>query len=186
MSVREYIVKSFDKEYEQKTLQELSKAPVAALSGVSQSDADSLKAAFGIDTVKELALNKYVLLSQAINVFSKCSGKILDKEFNSAEFEELRKKPVSAISGVSETDATLLKNAFGINTIQDLAENKYVRIAQLINMSASLFEMVNSEQSPQQTSVPEPPKTPQPSQPTQPQQTPQPAQQPTTPASGSQ
>lgn len=164
MSVREYILKSFDKEYEQKSLPELRKAPVSALSGISQSDADSLKAAFGIDTVGELALNKYVLLSQAINVFSTCSGKILDKEFNSAEFEELRKKPVSAISGVSEADATLLKNSLGINTIQDLAENKYVRIAQLINMSASLFEMANTAQSLQQTSMPEPPKTPQPAQ----------------------
>ncbi len=164
MSVREYILKSFDKEYEQKSLPELRKAPVSALSGISQNDADSLKAAFGIDTVGELALNKYVLLSQAINVFSTCSGKILDKEFNSAEFEELRKKPVSAISGVSEADATLLKNSLGINTIQDLAENKYVRIAQLINMSASLFEMANTAQSLQQTSMPEPPKTPQPAQ----------------------
>jgi len=164
MSVREYVVKSFDKEYEQKSLLELRKAPVSALSGISQNDADSLKTAFGIDTVGELALNKYVLLSQAINVFSTCSGKILDKEFNSAEFEELRKKPVSAISGVSEADATLLKNSLGISTIQDLAENKYVRIAQLINMSASLFEMANNAQSPQQTSMPEPPKTPQPAQ----------------------
>ncbi len=164
MSVREYILKSFDKEYEQKSLPELRKAPVSALSGISQNDADSLKAAFGIDTVGELALNKYVLLSQAINVFSTCSGKILDKEFNSAEFEELRKKPVSAISGVSEADATLLKNSLGISTIQDLAENKYVRIAQLINMSASLFEMANTAQSLQQTSMPEPPKTPQPAQ----------------------
>ncbi len=167
MSVKEYILKSFDKEYEQKSFPELRKAPVAALSGISQNDADSLKTAFGIDTVGELALNKYVLLSQAINVFSKCSGKILDKEFNSAEFEELRRKPVSAISGVSEADATLLKNALGIDTIQDLAENKYVRIAQLINMSASLFEMTNNEKSPQQTSTPEPPQSPQASQPAQ-------------------
>lgn len=180
MSVREYILKSFDKEYEQKSLPELRKAPVAALSGVNQTDADALKNAFGIDTVEELALNKYALLAQAINAFSKYSGKVLDKEFNSAEFEELRKKPVSAISGVSEADATLLKNALGINTIQDLAENKYVRIAQLVNMSASLFEMTKTEQTPQQASIPKPPQTPQPSQPTQPQQTPQPAQTPTT------
>jgi predicted RecB family nuclease len=176
MSVREYIVKSFDKEYEQKSLPELRKAPVAALSGVNQTDADSLKNAFGIDNIQELALNKYVLLSQAINTFSKYSGKILDKEFNSAEFEELRKKPVSAIAGVSETDATLLKNAFGINSIQDLAENKYVKVAQLVNMSASLFEMTETVKTPQQASLPKPPQTPMPSQPTQPQQTTQPTQ----------
>jgi predicted RecB family nuclease len=167
MSVREYILKSFDKEYEQKPLMELRKAPVSALSGVSQTDADSLKNAFGIDTIEEFAMNKYVLLAQAINAFSKYSGKILDKEFNSAEFDELRKKPVSAISGVSDADATLLKNAFGINTIQDLAESKYIEIAQLVNMSARLFETAKTEQTTQEASIPKPPQTPQPTQPTQ-------------------
>ncbi len=170
MNVREYILKSFDKEYEQNSLKELCKAPIYAISGVSQDDAASLKNAFGIASVEELAVNKYVLLSQAINVFSKHSGKILDKEFNSAEFEELRKKPVSAISGVSESDAALLKNTFGINTIQDLAENKYVKIAQLVAMNAQLFETAESEQTAQQALPPEPPQTPQPSQPTQPQE----------------
>jgi len=174
MSVREYVLKSFDKEYEQKSLMELRKAPLSAISGISQTDAESLKNAFGIDTIEELAMNKYVLLAQAINAFSKYSGKILDKEFNSAEFDELRKKPVSAISGVSDTDATLLKNAFGVNTIQDLAENKHVKIAQLVNMSTRLFEMAKTEQTTQPASLPKMPQTPQPSQPTQPQQTPQP------------
>lgn len=122
---------SFDKEYKHKSLMELRKAPVAALSGIRQTDAESLKNAFRIDTIEELAMNKYVFLAQAINAFSKYSGKILDKEFNSVEFDELRKKPVSAISGISDVNATLLENAFGINTIQDLAENKYIKIAQL-------------------------------------------------------
>jgi len=181
MNVRELVLVSFDKEYEQRSLKELAKAPISAISGISETDATSLKSAFGIDTVEELARNKYVLLSQAVNVFSKYSGKILDKEFNSAEFEELRKKPVSAISGISETDASLLKNAFGIDTIQDLAENKYVQIAQLVSMNSRLFETAKPVQTSESVSLPKPPQAPQPSQPTQPQQSQQP--QPASPCS---
>jgi len=180
MSVREFILKSFDKAYEQKSLMELCKSSVSAIAGVSETDAASLKNAFGIATVEELAENKYVLIAQAINAFSIHSGKILDKEFNSAEFEELRKKPVSAISGVSETDAILLKNAFGINTIQDLAENKYIKIAQLVTLISRLFETSKTEQAPQEVSPPQLPQPPQSSPPTQPQQTTQSSQPPAT------
>ena len=65
MSVREFLLKSFDKECEQKSLVELCKAPVSAISGVSETDAASLKDAFSITTVEDLAENKYVLLAQA-------------------------------------------------------------------------------------------------------------------------
>jgi len=125
-----FIVKFYDKAYEDKSIVELAKAPVAAISGVSESDAVDLKKAFGIETVEDLATNKYVMLAQGINCFSECSGQILDKVFESKEYENLARKPVSAISGVSEEDAALLKKAFGINNIKELAENKYVAIAQ--------------------------------------------------------
>jgi hypothetical protein len=142
LSVREFVVKYFDKAYEHLSLRELRDAPVAAISGVSEADAADLKQAFGINTVRDFATNKYVLLAQAINAFSKYSGKILDKEFEAAEFEELREKPVSAVSGISEGDAALLKRAFGIDTIRELAENKYAEIAQLVTIPVSLEELL--------------------------------------------
>ncbi len=55
-----------DKRYEELPLKELADAPVAAISGISEGDAALLKTAFGIDTVRELAENKYVKLAQAI------------------------------------------------------------------------------------------------------------------------
>ncbi len=142
MSVSDFIVKFFDKKYERLSLEELCRAPVSAISGISESDAADLKKAFGIDTVEELATNKYVLLSQGVNCFSKSSGAILDKKFESSEFEGLRMKPVSAISGISESDAVLLKKAFGIETVQELAENKYVIIAQFITAVTSLAKIL--------------------------------------------
>jgi len=125
-----FITKFFDKEHETKTILELAKAPVDAISGVSATDAEDLKKAFGIVTVEDLATNKYVMLAQALNVFSENSDMILDKKFEAAEYKNLADKPVYAISGVSEADAALMKKAFGIDTIKQLAENKYVAIAQ--------------------------------------------------------
>ena len=65
------LAKFLDKAYEDKDFTELANSPVSALQGVSDSDAAHLKAAFGIDTIRELATNKFVLWAQAINVLAK-------------------------------------------------------------------------------------------------------------------
>lgn len=65
------IAKILDKSYEDKEFDELAAAPISALQGVSDSDAEHLQAAFGIATIRDLATNKYVLWAQAINVLSK-------------------------------------------------------------------------------------------------------------------
>jgi hypothetical protein len=48
-----------DKKYENLPLTEILDAPVAALSGVSDGDAEKLQAAFNIKTVRDLGTNKY-------------------------------------------------------------------------------------------------------------------------------
>jgi hypothetical protein len=140
-----FIVKFFDKAYEEKSIIELAEAPVAAISGVSDADAADLKKAFDINTVEDLAGNDYVLLSQAVVLFSDASGEILDKKFDAEEFKALADKPAHAINGISESDAALLKKAFGIDTIRELADNKYVLIAQstvaLADLVAYIIEM---------------------------------------------
>ncbi len=65
------IAKILDKDYEDKDFAELAGAPVSALQGVSDSDAEHLKEAFDIVTIRDLATNKYVLWAQAVNVLSK-------------------------------------------------------------------------------------------------------------------
>lgn len=60
------LAKILDKAYENADFADLAGAPVSALQGVSESDAEHLKAAFGIDTIRELATNKFVLWAQAI------------------------------------------------------------------------------------------------------------------------
>ena len=135
--------KYLDKEFETKSWREVAAAPVSAISGVSQQDGEDLKKAFGIESIRDLALNKYVVLAGGINSFSKASGVIFDKNFDSNEYEELRKKPVNVIAGISKNDAALLKRAFGVDSIQELAENKFVSIAQTITTLGLLEEMAS-------------------------------------------
>ncbi|WP_410574934.1 hypothetical protein [Amycolatopsis sp. cmx-4-61] len=66
MAVNVDLAKMLDKKYESKSLDELLDAPVSALSGVSDDDADKLKAAFGIKTVRDLGRNKYFRAAAAL------------------------------------------------------------------------------------------------------------------------
>lgn len=50
-----------DKAHESKSLSDLADAPVGTLQGVSDSDAEHLKAAFNIATVRDLGTNKLFL-----------------------------------------------------------------------------------------------------------------------------
>ena len=59
-----------DKAYEDKTVAELADAPVEALQGVSEGDAQKLTNAFNIKTVRDLGTNKYFLWAQAITTLA--------------------------------------------------------------------------------------------------------------------
>ena len=62
-----------DKAYEKKPLKELVDAPVSALQGVSEGDAQKLKEAFNVKTIKDLAKLKYVRWAQAIITLAESS-----------------------------------------------------------------------------------------------------------------
>jgi hypothetical protein len=59
MAVSLALTKLLDKAYEDKSLDEIVNAPVAALSGVSENDAKLLQEAFNIKTVGDLGRNKF-------------------------------------------------------------------------------------------------------------------------------
>ncbi len=60
------INKAVDKAYEGKTLKELANAPVSALQGVSEADAQKLQEAFNIKTIRDFANSKYVKWAMSI------------------------------------------------------------------------------------------------------------------------
>jgi hypothetical protein len=65
------IADKLDKAYEATPVDELAKLPVAALQGVSDGDAEHLKAAFGITTIGDLGRNKFFLWAHAIETLAK-------------------------------------------------------------------------------------------------------------------
>lgn len=64
-----------------------------------------------------------------------------DKAYEQQEFNELADAPVDAIQGLSENDARALKDALGVDTVRELAEHKFIRIAQAVT---ALSEVVGS------------------------------------------
>ena len=66
MAVMADLNKLLDKDYENTDLDRLIKAPVAAIAGISDADAEALKRAFGITTVGDLGHNKYFRAAEAI------------------------------------------------------------------------------------------------------------------------
>ena len=59
-------------------------------------------------------------------------SKVLDKAYEEKSLGELVDAPVSALAGVTENDAKLLGEAFGIKTVGDLGRNKFFRTASAI------------------------------------------------------
>jgi hypothetical protein len=66
MSINANLDKLLDKAYENKDLRELVDAPVAALAGVTDQDAQLLQQAFNIKTVGDLGRNKYFRAAAAL------------------------------------------------------------------------------------------------------------------------
>ncbi|RLK58899.1 hypothetical protein [Actinokineospora cianjurensis] len=66
MAVSVDLDKQLDKAYEGLGVSEVLDAPVAALAGVSEGDAEKLAAAFGVKTVRDLGTNKFFALAAAL------------------------------------------------------------------------------------------------------------------------
>ncbi len=75
MAISVNLDKILMKEYEAKTPDELLTAPVTALAGVSEGDAEHLKAAFNIKTVGDLASNKQFNAAALIAGLAEADGK---------------------------------------------------------------------------------------------------------------
>jgi hypothetical protein len=57
---------------------------------------------------------------------------LVDKAFENKTVQEIRAAATSAIQGISEKGAEALHSVLNAKTVQDLAENKYVKNAQAI------------------------------------------------------
>ncbi len=70
MAITADLAALLDKQYEGSDLHELIKAPVSAIAGVSDGDAELLQKAFNIRTVGDLGQNKFFRAAQALSVLA--------------------------------------------------------------------------------------------------------------------
>ncbi len=75
MAVNANMDSLLDKAYESNSLDEVLKAPVSALAGVSDGDAEALKSAFNIKTVHDLGRNKYFKAAAALVALNEAGAK---------------------------------------------------------------------------------------------------------------
>lgn len=64
-----------DKQYEDEDLKDILDAPVSALQGVSDGDADLLQKAFNVKTVGDLGSNKFFRAAQALALLGESGAK---------------------------------------------------------------------------------------------------------------
>ncbi len=70
MNINKALDKAYEKEFANRSMNELADAPVDALQGVSKGDAELLQKAFGIKTIRDMANCKYFRWAQAITNLS--------------------------------------------------------------------------------------------------------------------
>ena len=143
---KEDFEQKLNKDYENKELHDILKAPIYALQGVSESDAKKLNKAFNVKTVEDLGKLIYLdwanQISQMVQdtemeepdvrstVPENWREEWLDKTYRNLPPEELLKMPPDVLKGVSRDDANRMRAAFNIKTLEDFATIKYLIWAQ--------------------------------------------------------
>ena len=74
MAVTVNLDQLLDEEFRDSTLADLVAAPVAALAGISEAEAEGLRAAFGIATIGDLADNPFVRAAVTIAALARAAA----------------------------------------------------------------------------------------------------------------
>lgn len=124
------------KAYEGYTPVELANAPVAALRGISEATGRKLKSAFGMDTIRDLASSE--VFEQADGIVTLADAEAERgaatgfSERRASPLEKLASGPLSRIDGVTPHQARVLLHTLKIDTVRDLAGNRFFRLARAI------------------------------------------------------
>lgn len=99
-----------DKDYLDKTLEELADSPLCALKGISKHDAELLHKALNVRTVRELAMVHHVKLATAITMLAETSTRADRKHAKEALLDEAvemtfpASDPISVSSGITRIE----------------------------------------------------------------------------------
>jgi len=138
-----------DDTHRSRSYAEIAAASVGVLGGLTHAEAAKVMDALEVETIEEFATSKYVLWAQAITHLAKYEklddakgqggpsfnpslAAILDARWEKKPLRDLAKAPPSIFAGLSDKEATMLAEAIGVRTVEDLATNRFVLIAQVI------------------------------------------------------
>jgi hypothetical protein len=120
---------------------ELAQAPTEALRGLSPTNARQLKAAFGMESIRDMADNQ--LVEQAAGIVTLADEEIADtgdvkSTASPGSLKELAEAPVSRLEGITPRQARVLRETLHARTIKDLAGNRFFKLARAIVTLADL------------------------------------------------
>lgn len=141
MPFKNDLVSLIDESHRSKTFGQLAASPPGVLAGLTHTQGAKLMQALDVTTIEELAQSRYVLWAQSIthlaryervDGFNPSLAAILDRQWEKASLRDLAKARPSIFTGLSVKEAAMLEEAAGIRTVEDLATNRYVLMAQVI------------------------------------------------------
>jgi len=141
MPFKNDLVALIDESHRSKSFGQLAASPPGILAGLTHTQGARLMQALDVTTIGELAQSRYVLWAQSIthlaryervDGFNPSLAAILDRQWEKASLRDLARARPSIFTGLSAKEATLLEEAAGIRTVEDLATNRYVLMAQVI------------------------------------------------------
>jgi hypothetical protein len=129
------------KAYEGKTPAELAEAPVAALKGISQATGERFRSAFGMACLRDMANNDLFRQADGIVTLAaaeRSSGQGDDSPGRRGALADLASGSVRQLEGIASHQVVILRDALGVETVRDLAENKFFRLARAIALLADV------------------------------------------------
>jgi hypothetical protein len=112
--------------YQGRSATQLMDAPVTAVKGISGSLGNRLEEEFAVSTIREMAVNKHAEWARAV---------VLLADVGLAA-QAVAVSPITEVRDVGESQARLLKEEFGIETVSDLGTNRLFNVARAIVMLA--------------------------------------------------
>jgi hypothetical protein len=129
------------------SFREIASMPLGALAGVSHTEGKQLMDALDARTIGDFATSRFVMWAQAIVTLAKVEksdlptpalANALDPSWQKKRMRDLAEASPAALAGLSDKEARILAESFGIRTIAELANHALVRKAQTVSHLAAI------------------------------------------------
>jgi len=120
----EYFSDKLIKKYRKLPPSELADSPINALYGLSRKNAKLLNKSLNLHTIRDLSTLKYITWARSIDYKHR-----LVRDYEEKPLYDIAHAPVHAMQGISNKKTKILEDKLNINTIKDLAEYRYAKIA---------------------------------------------------------